>query len=871
MSVNTAWSNDINFSKKDDPKLENVSLYKRVYNTSRLMSEEPKIDGVLNDECWKEGSWSQDYVQHAPSEGNKASERTVLKILYDDNNIYVAFRCYDSHPDQIQHLTGKRDEIVGDVVGINFDSYYDHRTGYEFNITAGGSKIDLLLKNDGVPDFNWDAVWYGKTALEDSAWTAEMQIPLSQLRYNNKQDQVWGMHSWRWINRYQEEDQWSLIPRNNTGFIYNFGELHGISNLPKSRRIEFLPYTLDKLHKSPVEDGNPFSKDYRNSMSFGLDGKLGVGSDFTLDYTVNPDFGQVEADPSVMNLSALETFYAEKRPFFLEGKNVIDYNLENDLLFYSRRIGRSPSVIPESDSDNKKYIWSPEFTTILDAVKFSGKTSQGFSIGVMQSTTNEEYSTVDSAGIRKNVISEPYTNYFLLRTQKDFNAGNTIIGIIASSTNRSINSNVLYEMNKNAFTGGIDFLHYWNNRNYFVSFNLIGSEIDGNQKAIAAVQNSAVHYYQRPDAKYLGVDSSLRSLTGNGGIITIGKAGTGRLKIEEKVSWRSPGLELNDIGFLQMADYIRQQVNIHYKETKPTKIFREYNVNIENINQWTYGGLNEKNTTLLNAFGQFHNKWGAAWWLFRQHSAYETRELRGGPAIKSIPFWHSGIEVFTDWSKPFSANIHLTGSVAPEANSSDFEIGPGIGIRLNSRFYINSNFFYGGNNYNMMYVATVEKPTGNKYFMGHLDQKTYNLTVRLNFNLTSDLSIQYYGSPFVSQGKYREFKLVTNPGANKFTDRFLVMNDEDVVYNSNDNNYTININSDKFTFDNPDFNSREFRSNLVFRWEYKVGSVLYMVWSHQRSNYDKPYSMTMFNSYKSLFNTDPHNIFMLKFNYYFSI
>jgi hypothetical protein len=845
--------------------------YKRTYTTMHIQGNTPTIDGKLNDNCWQEGIWSEDYIQQTPVEGGKATERTKVKVLFDEKNIYVAFRCYDSEPDKIQRYIGKRDELIGDMVGINFDSYFDHRTGYEFNITAGGSKIDLLLKNDGTPDMNWNAVWLGKTAMEDSAWTAEMQIPLSQLRYNDKPEQIWGMHSWRWISRHMEEDQWSLIPRNNTGFIYSFGELHGIKNLPNAKRVEFLPYTLAKLKKSPIDNANPLSKRFEKGLTVGLDGRIGIGSDFTLDYTINPDFGQVEADPSVMNLSAFETFYEEKRPFFLEGKNVLEYNLDNDKIFYSRRIGRQPHAIPDEDSDNKLYVSAPANTAILNAVKFSGKTSDGLSIGVMQSTTNEEYAKWDSAGIRKNIVVEPYSNYFLGRVQKDYNSGNTIIGGIVTSTNRNINNPLLNSVTKSAYSGGLDFIQYFKNRNYYINLVSIFSRVEGKKEALLDIQESSVHYYQRPDAKYLGIDSSMTSLNGNGGNISFGKAGRGKWRFEEKISWRSPGLELNDMGYLQMADFISQKASVTYHETKPGSFYREYSLYFENFQQWNFGNQHEMNYNLINGYINFSNKWGVTSWIYHQQPTIDSRRLRGGPALRANAFWHGGVEANTDWSKNLVLYIHLTKSIDTESNSNDYEISPGINIRLSSKINVDTKLYYNENHYDLVYVETADFGSEKRYIMGRLKQKTLSLTMRLNYNLTPDLSVQYYGSPFISAGDYYNFKQIINPMATLYRERFSNISETNTQFNEPDNTYRITEGNGSYTFDNPDFNMKEFRSNFVIRWEYKSGSAFYFVWAHQRSNTDPPYNSSMSNSARYLLDTSPDNTFIIKFNYYFAL
>ncbi len=375
----------------------------RIYTTERLAGAPPSIDGRLDDEAWKQGEWAGDYVQQLPVEGGKASQKTELKILYDDKNIYFAIRAYDDMS-KITKYPARRDSITGDVVGVCFDSLFDKRSGFEFDLNSAGTKIDLVLTNEGW-DTTWDAVWDGKVAYEADAWTAEFRIPLSQLRYSPQDVQVWGIHSWRWIDRLQEESQFNLIPRSGTGRLNNFGELHGIHGLTQHRRFELLPYLLGEVKSLPDEAGNPYVGSADGKASAGLDAKIGLSSNFTLDATINPDFGQVEADPSVVNLTTYETFYEEQRPFFLEGKRIFTLGLpgsaiagnesgtlQGDQVFYSRRIGAPPSVRPVLSEG--AFLEMPGETSIITAAKVTGKTENGLSVGFLQSVTDNEQANV---------------------------------------------------------------------------------------------------------------------------------------------------------------------------------------------------------------------------------------------------------------------------------------------------------------------------------------------------------------------------------------------------------------------------------------------------------------------------------------------
>src|SRR4030042_394601 len=429
------------------------------YTTSRLVTKKPVIDGKLDDECWKHGTWAGDYTQWIPREGAKPTWPTEFNIQYDDKNLYIAFRGYDGEPDKINRFAGVRDEQVGDMMGVTFDSYRDYRTGFEFTLTAWGQKSDLILFNPMNWDFNWNPVWKGKVSMEDSAWVAEMEVPLSQVRYSSQDEQVWGMHTWRYISRLQEESNWEKQSKTGPGMIYNFGDMRGIKGLKKSRRLEIMPFALGELKTFKKESGNPFAENGRLwEGNAGLDAKIGISSNFTVDLTVNPDFGQVESDTSVMNLTAFQTFYEEKRPFFLEGLTIFNYDFEDQTLFYSRRIGHVPSLTVSPDEN--PFVQTPDKTTILSALKFSGTTSKGLSLGIIQSLTANEFAKLsDTIGNMSKMKVEPLTSYTVARIQKRYKAGNTILGGMITSVNRAIDENSLEFLSNNEYTGGFDILH----------------------------------------------------------------------------------------------------------------------------------------------------------------------------------------------------------------------------------------------------------------------------------------------------------------------------------------------------------------------------------------------------------------------------
>ncbi|MFZ0281742.1 MAG: DUF5916 domain-containing protein [Bacteroidales bacterium] len=844
------------------------------YTTSRLVTPKPVIDGKLDDECWKQGTWAGDYHQFIPNEGAKPTYPTVMNLQYDDKNIYIAFRAFDPEPEKIHRYAGVRDEIVGDMVGVNFDSYRDYRTGFEFTITAWGQKVDLVLFNPMNWDFNWNAVWKGKVGIEDSAWVAEMEIPLSQLRYSNEKEQVWGMHTWRWIDRLQEESNWERQSKTGPGMLYNYGEFRGINGLKKSRRLEIMPFTLGELRTMKEEPGNPFTKNGRSwSGNLGLDAKIGVSSNFTVDLTVNPDFGQVESDPSVMNLTAFETFYEEKRPFFLEGLTIFDYKFDDQSLFYSRRIGHSPSRTI-SPGDNV-FVKNPDKSTILSAVKLSGTTSSGLSVGLIQSVTANEFARISNQGNKSSEQVEPVTNYTVARIQKGYNAGTTVIGGMLTSTNRFINDDNLDFLPTNAFTGGLDLIHRWKDKEFFIDARLIGSYVQGSEEAITLLQESSARYYQRPGADYLNYDPSSSNLGGFGGKFRIGKGSKGFWRYSTGVSVLSPGIELNDLGYMRTADEINQENEVSYFVNQPVSIFRTYNITLEQFNTWNFNGTFLGSGGHLSFSSEFKNQWSLGANVIYHSQAFDTKILRGGFDMK-VP---SAVTTF--WNLRSDASKKVIGSIGYQyesrgSNSAhNFQIQPGISIRPFSMLKLAVVATYEENHDELQFVAKRDlpllPPAGTRYILGTIDQKTLSLTFRLDLNVSPEFSVQYYGSPFLSKGAYSEFKRVTNPEANDYAGRFAIYENPELLGGEVYLSEIINGNQTAVYFPDPDFNFHQFRSNLVAKWEYRLGSFIYLVWSSDRTGTNKLSGASFGDSYRFLRSAFPNNIFLIKLNYWFSL
>ncbi|UCF65442.1 MAG: carbohydrate binding family 9 domain-containing protein [bacterium] len=855
---------------------------RRIYTALKSNPHPPVIDGIIDDPIWQKACCGDSFVQVEPHEGISPTERTNFKMCYDNKNLYVLIVAYDRTPTQIMSMMARRDDIHHcDLAGIVLDTYYDKRTAFEFTVNPAGIKYDAVYANDERhhADASWDPVWEVATNVTDSGWVAEMRIPFNQLRFAEQEEQVWGLEVYRYIHRNQESSLWQFIPQNAAGFVSHFGELRGIKGISVPKRVEILPYGVSKYNHYEPEEGNPFTPGQSASAAAGLDAKIGLSSDLTMDLTLNPDFGQVEADPSEVNLSAFETFFDEKRPFFIEGKNIFQFPLgigdgdfARETLFYSRRIGRTPQHEPDLPDDI--YISSPEQTSILGAAKISGKTASGWSIGVMDALTAEEKAKIDSQGVQRKETVEPFTNYFIGRFQKDINHGNTALGGMVTATNRNINQVYLNYINRSAYTGGIDILHQWSGKTYFFDLKLSGSHIAGHKDAILEVQTASARYFQRPDASHLTLDSSRTSLSGHGGSINIGKQGNAKWRYILGGVWRSPGFELNDVGYLQQADQAMQFIWMGYQNLNPVGIFRNMNLNINQWNGWNFGGEKMFAGGNINGGGQFKNYWGFWLGINRQEPGLSSWILRGGPTARYEGSWNTFYNFYSDSRRFWQIAVMGSNYINDDDITRRHEIWFELFLKPSARLNISLGPFYSRNLENLQYVDTYDNRGEDRYIMAKLNQNTIGMILRLNYSLTPELSVQFYGQPFISAGEYAQFKRVTNARAENYSDRFHTFSEDEISYDSEDQEYLVDENRDgsiDYRIGLPDFNFKQFRSNLVVRWEYRPGSLVYLVWSQDRTVEDEYGDFSYRRDLRNLFGSIADNIFLVKFSYWFSL
>lgn len=836
------------------------------------------MDGRLDDPAWDRVEWGGDFIQRDPYEGKKPSQETAFKILYDDKYIYVGIRAYDTEPDKIVHRLTRRDHFDGDWVEINIDSYFDQRTAFSFTVNAAGVKGDEFISNNGDRwDTTWDPIWYAKASDDELGWTAEMKIPLDQLRYGNKETHIWGIQVTRRFFRKQERSVWQFIPKDAPGWVHLFGELHGIEGIKAQKQFDLFPYIVTQHQRSQEEEGNPFAPGHASQIKGGLDGKVGITSDLILDFTINPDFGQVEADPSEINLTAFETYFQEKRPFFIESRNITNFQISGgdgsfsrDNLFYSRRIGRAPHY--EVETNDEEYLDMPENTSIIAAFKLTGKTKKGLSIGILDAVTAREKAEIYQLGEKRHETVEPLTNYFGLRLQKDYNKGNTILGGMFTATNRDIRNPQLNFLHRAAYTGGIDFSHRWKNREYLFSIKTVFSHVQGDPEAILETQTSSRRYFQRPDADHITLDPLRTSLFGHGGTIEFGKSGGGHLRYSTGLTWRSPGLELNDMGYLREADKIMQWIWVGYRIWKPFSIFRAFNLNLNQYQGWDFGGTHVFQGGNINFNGQFKNYWYFGSGIEREGESYSNSALRGGPALRIPGGWYHWIEFNSDQRRKIRFNVGCFNAWGDHDIRKETEFWSGIVYQPTSALSISIIPSYSTSKRELQYMDTLEFDGEERYLFGRIDQKTMAMTIRLNFSITPDLSIQFYGQPFISSGKYTQLKRITQARASAVSDRYHLFKDDEIKYDTSENWYYIDENSDgniDYDFENPDFNFLQFRSNLVIRWEYTPGSTLYLVWSQNRTDIDSGGKFSFSHEMRNLFQIYPTDIFLIKFTYRF--
>ncbi len=602
-----------------------------------------KLDGAFTEAIWEQVPAITDFRQRDPKDGAAPTFKTDVRVVYDATNLYIAVRAHDPEPDRLVGMRTRRDtDSPSDWLKVVVDSFHDRRTAFEFGVNPAGVKEDRAWSDDGNDDSGWDAVWDVAVTRDREGWRAEFRIPFSQLRFHPSDDATFGFAVVRQIGRLNETDTWPLISKSANGFVSNFGDLTHLKLSQTPKRLELVPYVVGQVNTQPIEPGNPLVSNRDQKATAGADLKYALRPGVTLTATVNPDFGQVEADPAVVNLSGFETFFSERRPFFVEGAGMFAFNLDcNDGscsgLFYPRRIGRSPRGVPQLADG--QYARVPQQTKILGAAKLTGRAGK-FSFGVMNATTADEDAIVANGALRTRELVEPLSNFSVVRARREF-ANQSSVGFMATGTARRLNSFTSF-LPGQAYTGGVD----WDLRmrkRYAVQGYWIGSSVHGEAEAIRRIQESTVHSFQRPDADHVEEDVTLTSLNGHGGSISISKIAGSKVRFTSNTSFKSPGLDINDVGFMRRADTRSMSNWIQFRNDTPSKYLRSFRWNLNQWGTWNNGGDRLDLGGNVNAHWTFTNQWSTGMGFNVNSRNFDDRATRGvGPGAyynPNLSYW----------------------------------------------------------------------------------------------------------------------------------------------------------------------------------------------------------------------------------------
>jgi hypothetical protein len=859
------------------------------------------IDGRLDEPVWARASPITGFTQVEPDEGVPLSQRTEVRILYDDANLYIGAWLFDEEP--ITTRLARRDATVvdSDLFVVFIDSYHDHRTAFRFTTNPSGFKRDEMVSVErgfGPPnplgltgDTSWDPIWEVRTSVTEEGWFAEMKIPFSQLRFSQEAEQFWGMQFERRINRTGEFGSWAFTPRRERGGIARFGHLDGIAGIPPASRLELLPYFAGRLEmrdlprNSSVDFDNPFRTGADPFAGMGLDLNYGITSNLTLTATINPDFGQVEMDPAEINLTAFETRFGERRPFFVEGAEIFRFGEGggvNTNLFYSRRIGRNPQgLVPGS----AVYSDVPGAATILGATKLTGKSTGGWSMGILQALTAEERAGyIDRDGERHRVAVEPLSNYFVGRVRRDLSEGRISYGVMGTAVNRRLGEPVLANrLHSAAYVGGFDFGMETAGRTWYVAGELTPSLVLGEPEAIVRTQLSSARYFQRPDASHVDVDPAATSLFGYAAKFTLSKE-TGDWRGQFVATAVDPGFEVNDVGFQTQADRLNLNLAIGRDSNTPGRILQGYGVRLGPTLAWNYDGDRIGSDLGIFGGGRFHNFYGFSGRIGTSFSSWNDRFTRGGPLTHSPASYSANISFDTDPRQWWTARLN-TGLFSDDAGASRWNLGANVSFLFREIYRLQLGPSFSRNRPVAQYVTTRPDPTathtfGNRYIFAPIDQRTFSLQTRFNVTFTPNLTLEFYGEPFLASGRYGALRELAAPRTFDFLE---YGTDVGIITRDPDGRYTIDPDGEDgpaaaFRIPDQNFNVRSFNGNAVMRWEWRPGSTLYLVWQQTRFDRLTPINadgtqreigrFAFDRDVRDLLSISPENVFMVKVNYW---
>jgi len=794
------------------------------------------VDGVLDEAEWKDCIPLSDFLQKEPNEGNAPKEKTEVRFAYDEDALYIGAVMYTVPGTSVQSTMSRRDNTGNsERIIFSIDSYNDKRTAYTFGVTASGVRFDYYHAEDRefVRDYSFDPVWEAKVTIAAEYWSAEMRIPFSQLRFHEEDSQEWGLNINRFIPTTQEDLYWVMIPKIETGWSSRFGTLTGIRNIRPTHRIEIIPYTAgDATFHSDRDPRNPFDNGSNLNGRFGGDLKMGLGPNLTLDATINPDFGQVDADPAEVNLSAFETFYSERRPFFIEGSKLLQGDGQN--YFYSRRIGAPPHL--EADGD---FVEVTKSTVILGAAKVSGRLQNGLSIAALTAITANAYQksfSLSDMNIRETRV-EPLTGSGVVRVQQEFGEEGSTIGVMFTGLQRDVSDDepIASLLSRQAISGGADWSLRFSDGTYILSGFTGFSSIQGTNNAMIRAQRSSARYFQRPDATHIHVDSSATHMAGYTASLQFSKDAGEHWLWGTGWGAESPGFELNDLGRISSTDDIDSWAYVRYRETVPGTTLRGYGIELFTESSWNFEAINQILGAQLSADITWKNYWSTS-----LSFGYEARELRdeltrGGPLMQKGEEIGADFSLSTNYSLPTHGYVSIHGN-KDEVGSRAYGVDAAIIFRPGAQWELSIEPRFNRSIYTRQYVATVSRnggaTFGQRYIFASIDRVTVSTSFRVGFSLTPDISLELYAEPFVASGRFYDFgELAVERGKDL---RRYGTDGSTITQDAADRSYTITDGNEFFTLPYHDFNVFSFRSNLVLRWEWLRGSTLFFIWQQNR-------------------------------------
>ena len=849
-----------------------------------VIAERIQIDGRLDEPTWQRGTAATQFTQVEPTDGAQPSQRTSVRVAVDAGDLFIAARLHDTSPEQIVARLGRRDSGTNsDAFTVSIDSYHDHRTAFQFGVNAAGVKFDGITSNDAQnSDASWDPVWEVATRVDSAGWSVEMRIPLSQLRFASDSISTWGVNFERYILRTGERVRWAWVPSSETGFASRFGHLDALGDLAQAKRnrLEVMPYSVVQGDFDTAADkANPFFNGRSGGLQLGADFKYGVSNAVTLTGTINPDFGQVEADAAEVNLTVFETYFNERRPFFVEGANLFRFGAGSSgtifgapQLFYSRRIGRPPSAGAPRDAE---FSQVPEVTQILGAAKLSGRIA-GWSVGLLDAVTAKETARFRlPAEDSDEAVVEPLTNYSVLSLRRDLRGGRTGVGLMGTSVIRDIDEPSLNFLRETAQSGGLDFYHRFGGNQYSLSGTFSGSRISGDSVAIAGAQRSSARYFQRPDQDYMKYDPSARDLSGYAVSASGGKVAGAWLVGSDFIA-TSPGFEINDVGFQQSADRVFVGGRITRRWVTGIGPVRYAQTYLNASRTWNYERTLVGAGYFTGVYAQLRNLWSASVDVVLNPTFQSDRLTRGGPLLLIPPQWQVNAQVTSDSRRRATAYVY--GSAREnESGGHGQTAGLGITVRPSSAITVSATPAYSNTHTKGGYLFAYADPTavttyGRRHLMSDLDQTTFDVTLRSDLAISPTMSLQLYAQPFTSAVDYTVFKSFEKPRTLDFLE--YGTNGSTIEHDSQARTYRVDADgpgaSPEVAFGDPDFRLRSLRANLVLRWEYRPGSTVYLSWAHGRSMISESPEFDVGSDFSDLLRDDQRNRLVLKVSYWFN-